>query len=132
MSKMVIKPVGKLTFKVVADGHTFVASEPEGLGGPDAGPTPGQYLIASIGTCTAMYADLYCSRNNIAIDGFEIELEYTQDEKTTQVKSLTIRIKYPKDLAWMHKPLFAKFLEKCAVKNAIKEGFPIDVEYSET
>jgi uncharacterized OsmC-like protein len=131
MGKMVVKPVGKLTYKAVVGEHTIIASESESMGGSNAGPTPGQYLIASIGTCTAMYADLFCARNNLSIEGFEMELDYTQDEKTTQVRSLSIKAKYPKALSWTHKPLFTKFLDRCAVKSAIKEGFPIEMDYSD-
>lgn len=132
MGTIKITPLGKLTFKTVVEGHTFIASEPEKIGGPDAGPTPAQFFIASIGTCTAMYADLFCSYNKFPIDGFEMQLDYTQDPKTTQVLSLTVKIKYPKAIQQIQKQMFEKFLEKCAVKKAITDGFPIAVDFSDS
>ena len=124
---IIVKPVGKLTFKAAGGGHQFVASEPEAVGGPDAGPTPAQYFIGSIGTCTAMYADLFCARYKIPIDGFELTLEYEQDPKTTQVTSLRISYTYPSELAEELKEKFGAFLDKCAVKKAVKEGFPMEM-----
>ena len=131
MGTIKITPLGKLTFKTVVEGHTFIASEPDHAGGPDAGPTPAQFFMASIGTCTAMYADLFCSYNKLPIDGFDVQLDYTQDPKTTQVLSLSMKITYPKNIQQIQKMLFEKFLEKCAVKKAITDGFPITVVFSE-
>ncbi len=124
---IVVKPLAKLTFKAAGGNHMFIASEPEEVGGPDAGPTPAQFFIGSIGTCTAMYADLFCSRFKLPIDGFELTLDYEQDLKTTQVLSLSISYKYPAALPAEQKEKFDAFLDKCAVKKAIKEGFPIEM-----
>lgn len=131
MKRIVVKPVGKLTFKAVAENHQFIASEPEKVGGPDAGPTPAQYFIGSIGTCTAMYADLFCARYGINIEGFAVHLEYEQDPKTTQVTSLKITYDYPAGLSDELKEKFGLFLNKCAVKKAIKEGFPMEMSAAE-
>ncbi|MCD6119747.1 OsmC family protein [bacterium] len=128
MGKITISPVGKLTFKAVMDGHTIVVSEPEKIGGPDAGPAPSQLLIISIGTCTAMYADLFCERYKISSKGFKIEMDYTQEPKTTQVQSLKMTVSYPTELQKSLYPVFDRFLKKCAVTHAIKDGFEISIE----
>lgn len=125
--KIVVRPLAKLTFKAAGGNHQFIASEPEEVGGPDAGPTPAQYFIGSIGTCTAMYADLFCARFKLPIDGFVLTLDYVQDPKTTQVLSLSIMYEYPVALPEELKDKFDAFLDKCAVKKAIKDGFPIDM-----
>ncbi|MEP0813847.1 MAG: OsmC family protein [bacterium] len=130
MSKKIeISRVGKLTFKAVVPGHTFLASEPEHVGGPDAAPTPGQYLVASIGLCKSMYAELFCARHEIPMDGFRISLEYDQDPRTTQVQSLSIHVRYPTMLPEGQREKFIAFLEKCAVQKAITEGFPITLTH---
>ena len=130
MKSILVKPVGKLTFKAVVEGHTFLASEPVDIGGTDAAPSPSQLMIGSIGLCTSMYADLFSTRYDFSLDGFSILLEYEQDPKTTQVLSLKISVTYPEALPEELREKFERFLDKCAVKKSITEGFPIDVEHS--
>lgn len=129
MGTVKITPLGKMTFKTVVEGHTFVASAPENNGGLDAGPAPAQLFISSIGTCMAMYADLFCSYNKLPIEGFEMQLDYTLDQKTHHVLSLLIKVKYPDNIQQIQKQMFEKFLDKCAVKKSITDGFPITVNY---
>ena len=47
---------------VAARQHQLVVDEPNELGGTDTGPTPGEMLLASLGTCAAMTMRMYARR----------------------------------------------------------------------
>jgi putative redox protein len=58
-----------------AGRHTFISDEPEGeMGGADQGPTPGQLLLSSLGTCTAITVRMYADRKGWPLDKVEVEL----------------------------------------------------------
>ncbi|MEX1081756.1 MAG: OsmC family protein [Halofilum sp. (in: g-proteobacteria)] len=50
---------GALRSQIDAAGHDLVADEPEDAGGEGAGPAPHDYLLASLGACTAMTLRMY-------------------------------------------------------------------------
>lgn len=44
--------------------HTLIADESVGRGGLDAGPSPFDYLLCSLGACTAIALRAYCERRS--------------------------------------------------------------------
>ncbi len=56
-----------LRSEIDARGHALVADEPADAGGEDAGPAPHDYLLASLGACTAITLRLYAERKGWAL-----------------------------------------------------------------
>lgn len=54
--------------------HTFLADEPLDLGGTDAGPTPYEYLLASLAGCMAMTLRMYADRKRWPLEGVMVQL----------------------------------------------------------
>ncbi|GAA4362853.1 bifunctional alpha/beta hydrolase/OsmC family protein [Kangiella marina] len=53
--------------RVNANGHVFLADEPERLGGTNLGPTPYDFLSTALGTCTAMTLNMYARRKKLDV-----------------------------------------------------------------
>lgn len=60
--------------EIMAHGHRLVADEPVSAGGTDEGPTPYDYLLASLGACTAMTLRIFADRRGWPLEGVAIRL----------------------------------------------------------
>jgi len=60
----------------VGGRHVLKADEPPGLGGADEGPTPYDYLLASLGACKSMTVRMYANRKGIPLDRVAVSLRH--------------------------------------------------------
>lgn len=72
-----------LPYQVSIDArdHRWLADEPTEAGGDDTGPQPGELLLSSLGSCTAITVKMYADRKKWPVDNIEIELRYNSDAK---------------------------------------------------
>jgi len=59
---------------LVTGGHNLVADEPLSAGGQGAGPAPYDYLLASLGACTAITLQMYAQRKGWDLGDLRVEL----------------------------------------------------------
>ncbi|MBT2145697.1 MULTISPECIES: OsmC family protein [unclassified Rhodanobacter] len=62
--------------------HDLVADEPALHGGQDAGPAPYDYLLASLGACTAMTLQMYAEKKGWDVGEIHVDLELSKSEDT--------------------------------------------------
>lgn len=74
----------KYRTEVRASGHTVIADEPVAVGGQDLGMNPNEFLLASLGTCTAMTLRMYADRKMWAVDGITVDLTMDTVKGTEQ------------------------------------------------
>ena len=79
---------GRYAEFVTAGHHVMSADEPERLGGSDTGPSPYEYLLAALGTCTAMTLRMYATRKSWPLDKIVVELRHDKIEMPTVVGRL--------------------------------------------
>lgn len=68
--------------KLTARSHTFLADEPHALGGADSGPTPYEYLLASLAGCMAMTLRMYADRKRWPLESVEVQLRSGRTHET--------------------------------------------------
>jgi putative redox protein len=80
--------------EIIARGHLLIADEPESVGGTAKGPTPYDYLLASLGACTAMTLRIYADRRGWPLEEVTVRLwqsrVYEKDCEDCATKSVGI------------------------------------------
>ncbi len=100
--RVVVRTERGLRAEVKANGHALVADEPAGLGGTDAGPTPYDYLLTALGSCTAMTVRMYA------------------DRKGWPLEAVTVRLR--------HRRIHAKDCEECETKSGRLDRLDLELE----
>ena len=74
-----IGPEDGYTAEIVATPHTWIADEPEHVGGNDFGPTPYELLSSSLGACTAMTLKMYAQRKGWTLGEITVHIDHDKD-----------------------------------------------------
>jgi putative redox protein len=85
--------IGSTNYQVHFDDgkHTWLADEPESLGGGDRGPTPVSLLLSSLGACTSVTLKMYAQRKGWPLEGVHVTLGMEQgDEGSTIDRKITL------------------------------------------
>jgi uncharacterized OsmC-like protein len=56
--------VGTFAQQIAAGRHRLTGDEPESVGGSDTGPSPYDFLLAALGSCTSMTVGMYARKKN--------------------------------------------------------------------
>ena len=69
--------------ELITDTHTFLGDEPVSNGGADLAPSPGDFLRASLASCTAITLRMYANRKNFQVENIEVKVGTESKEGKT-------------------------------------------------
>ena len=73
-TRVVVRTGEGLRTEMEVGGHELVADEPTSFGGTDAGPTPYDFLLAALGSCTTMTLRMYADRKGWPLESVTVRL----------------------------------------------------------
>jgi putative redox protein len=74
--RVVVRTGTDLRTDVRANGYALVADEPASVGGTDSGPTPYDYLLVALGSCTAITLRMYADRKRWPLESVTVHLSH--------------------------------------------------------
>ena len=86
MAKATVESQQNLRQEVRIRHHRFAGDEAPEIGGEDTAPTPHEFLLAALGTCTSMTLLVYARRKSIPLEKVVVELEDTREGAVTQIR----------------------------------------------
>lgn len=82
---MVTAVIGRDRYRteLITNGHNLVADEPDEVGGKNLGPGPGEFLMVSLASCTAITVRMYADRKQWPLEKIRVEVTSERNDKTT-------------------------------------------------
>jgi putative redox protein len=78
----------RLTRSIAIGTHTLTADEPEPIS-TDAGPTPGELLLAALGSCTSMAVRALADRHGWPLDRVDVAVRFGDQGRIVKNVGLT-------------------------------------------
>ncbi len=118
--KITTKFNGALRFDTEVRGHKITMDNPVDAGGSDAGPTPPEFLVASLTSCVGIYAVFFCNKYGISPEGMEVSADYEKVSAPTRIGKINITISLPAGIPEDKNEAFMKTIQHCLVHNTLE------------
>ncbi len=123
--------------QISARDHTVVADEPRSAGGEDQGPTPYEYLLAALGSCTGITLRMYADRKEWDVEEIQVNLSHDKihasdcencEEEEGQIDFLAKEITIEGNVTTEQRERLLEIADRCPVQKTLTS--PIHVETS--
>jgi len=126
----IIKHAGNVRFEAVARGHKVLCDQPLENGGEDAGMSPPEFLLVSLGTCAGYYALQYLVTRGLPSEGLEVRVAAGKAPQPARLGSFRIEVKTP-PLEGRHREGVLRAVKSCLVHNTLLHEPEVDIVLQE-
>jgi len=123
-----VKHLDQVKFSIQARTHTIVCDQPADNGGEDAGFTPPELLLASLGSCAAFYAVQYLRTRNLALSGVEVSVTAEKLKQPARLGNFRIQVQCPVPLNQEQNEGLMRSVHHCLVHNTLLAPPEIRIE----
>jgi uncharacterized OsmC-like protein len=118
-------------FGVRVRGHHLVCDQPEAGGGEDAGPTPPEFLLASLATCAGYYAAEYLRTRSLPAAGLEVSVHAEKATNPGRLSRFTIDVHTGTPLEERHRDSVLRAVKRCLIHNTLLQAPQIDISLNQ-
>lgn len=106
--------------------RTFYADEPVTIGGTDLAPSPVEYFLASLASCTSITLQMYAKQKgwDIGTINVSVELDISSPQKNIINKTISFKKELPKE--WQER-LYV-IAEKCPVAKLMRQNVMVSIK----
>ena len=107
---------GNLKVEAAVGDFSVVTDQPEKSGGDNSAPSPTEYFLVSIATCSAYFALKFCRTRDIDYSDMRLKMGYEWDRDQKCYPKLTIELALPEDFPDKYRAAIIKAMDQCVVK----------------
>src|ERR1700694_242658 len=106
------------SFETLIRGHRIVCDQPSSQGGADAGVTPPELLLASLGACAGHYAVEYLRARSLSSAGLAVYVSAEKGTRPARLSSFEIDIDCP-SVGDKHRQGLLQAVRACLIHNTL-------------
>ena len=123
-----IKQIDRFKFNVTARTHSVICDQPEGNGGEDAGMTPPELMLASLGTCAEFYAVQYLRTRELDDHGVEVTVTAEKLMQPARLGDFRILVTCPTALSPEQTEGLRRSVHHCLIHNTLRSVPSVNIE----
>lgn len=125
--ELIVNYSGGTQFEVDAHGHKVVCDQPVINGGADAGMSPPEFLLASLGTCAAFYAAQYLRARSLPTGGLKVRISAEKAAGPARLAAFRIEIEAPGLGDEKHQQGVLRAAKSCLIHNTLMQPPSIEM-----
>lgn len=119
---------GRYTQEITVGAHTLIADEPIANGGNDLGPSPYDFLLTALGSCTSMTLRMYAELKKIPLKKVVVKLQYEKiyatdcancEDSNSKIDHIDRQIELQGDLTEDQRNKLLEIANKCPVHRSL-------------
>ena len=114
-----IRYQGRSKFLATARHHTILTDQPAENGGDDAGMTPPEWFLASLGSCIGFYAAKYLQARNQDATGLSVDVSAQKLAHPIRLDNFEVHLTLPRPLDEDYYEGLESAAEACVVHNTL-------------
>ena len=120
---------------VQAGTYAIIVDEPAAVGGTEMGPTPYEYLLTALGSCTVMTLRIYSDRKGWPLEGATVSLRsgqsHERDCEDCETKKVGIgvierKVELTGPITDEQRVRLLQIADRCPVKQTLERGLRIE------
>lgn len=125
-----IKQIDRFKFGIEARSHTVICDQPVENGGNDAGMTPPEFLLASLGACAEFYAVQYLRTRKLDDRGVEVAVTAEKLMQPARLGNFRVEVTCPTPLSADQMEGLMRSVHHCLVHNTLLSAPKIEIEFA--
>src|ERR1035437_5413516 len=118
LMEVTIQHLGDVKFEARTRSHRVICDQPPDNGGSDAGMTPPEYLLVSLGTCAGFYAAQYMKARSLAHESLAVKVSAEKAALPARLGQFRIEVVVP-GLEPQHQAGVLRAVKACLIHNTL-------------
>src|SRR6516164_11799625 len=124
--EVTVKHLDQVRFSVEARGHEVICDQPASNGGEDAGMTPPEFLLASLGTCAGFYAAQYLKTRSLPTEPLAVKVTAEKVLQPARLGRFHLDVSAPA-LDPQHEAGLMRAVKSCLIHNTLLRSPEVEI-----